>query len=561
MPLLRPGFSYDAPLFRFNEERPYLTEEVVRRVYGDYLGASRKAESARLEYVLNETAYQEIERLRVEQGPEEEIRDPGWWRRLAARLGDMSEDEKRAILRDLVESYVDDTAGKFDPRVFRFATGSLPLGLNLLFKTQDLGELRANVRQLRAGLRGLRDLAERVVVEGEVDTVRRLVQRGTVVVVPTHSSNMDSILMGWALHASGIPPVTYGAGKNLFTNPLTSFFMHNLGAYKVDRRLRHGLYKDVLKNYSQVLIERGYHSLFFPGGTRCRSNEVDHDLKLGLLGTALTAYTHNLERLGRDERIYICPVTINYNLVLEAESLIQEHLRREGGGRYFLENDEFNQVSTIVRFVLNTMQMSSTTVIRFGEPMDPFGNRVDTEGESYDSRGRRVDPRTYVQSARTGEVCQDTSRDRQYTRFCGERIAEAFRRETVLQPSSVVAFALYELLQERFPTLDVYRLLRLAGEETIPWHDIRAATAEVLGALRELARDGKVHLAGLVRSGTADAVIDDGVQSLTSYHTPAVVSLEPGGVRLNKLDLLYFYGNRVRTYRLDARELLARAAD
>ena len=73
--------------------------------------------------------------------------------------------------------------------------------------------------------------------------------------------------------ARGLPPTTYGAGKNLFSNPFISFFMRNLGAYRVDRRLRFELYKDVLKEYSTVLLEHGYHSLFFPGGTRCR---VEH---------------------------------------------------------------------------------------------------------------------------------------------------------------------------------------------------------------------------------------------------------------------------------------------
>ena len=73
---------------------------------------------------------------------------------------------------------------------------------------------------------------------------------------------------GFGLMRAGLPPTTYGAGKNLFTNPFISFFMRNLGAYRVDRRLRFELYKDVLKEYSTVLLEHGYHSLFFPGGTR-----------------------------------------------------------------------------------------------------------------------------------------------------------------------------------------------------------------------------------------------------------------------------------------------------
>lgn len=559
MAFLRSALSYDAPLFRFNEERPHLTSEVARRIYGDYLTASRKRAEARLEYVLNETAYVEIDRLRTETGPEDEVRSIGWWRHLARTVGEISEDEKREILRTLVDSYVEDTAGRFDPDVFAFATSLLPMGLGVLFKTQDLQNWGFDPRVLREGLSHLRDLSERVVVEGHADKIRRLVQRGTVVVVPTHSSNMDSILMGWSLHHSGIPPVTYGAGKNLFTNPLTSFFMHNLGAYKVDRRLSHQLYKDVLKTYSQVLLERGFHSLFFPGGTRCRSNVVEQKLKLGLLGTAVTAYTNNLLTTGSDERIYICPVTINYNLVLEAESLIREYLRREGGRRYFLENDEFNQIKTVIRFVLNTMRMDATTVIRYGEPMDPFGNVVDADGESYDDRGRRVDPKTYIQSSRTGEVTLDESRDRQYTRFTGEKVAKSFLTNTVIQPAQVVAWAIFELVRDRFPNFDVYQLLRMTDDEVVPWHMLRATVGELVGELKNAADRGRLRLAPVVQQANIDQTIDDGIESLRAFHIPSTLAITGSGVIAKRLELLFFYGNRVRTFEFDAGEILSRA--
>jgi glycerol-3-phosphate O-acyltransferase len=57
----------------------------------------------------------------------------------------------------------------------------------------------------------------------------------------------------------------------------------------------------VLKEYSTVLLEHGYHSLFFPGGTRSRSGGVERRLKLGLLGTALAAYQNHL-RGGQPQR-------------------------------------------------------------------------------------------------------------------------------------------------------------------------------------------------------------------------------------------------------------------
>lgn len=549
--------SHDAPLFRFNTERPQLVAEVTRRVYADYLSRSRQAPKYALEYVLNETAFQELERLRLERGPEEEIRSREWWKSMARRLTELSEDSKRDLLKQLVEAYTDDTAGRFEPKVFRFASGILPVGLSFLFKTQDMRHM-PGAQNMGETLKHLKDLEERVQVDGAVSEVRRLARKGTLVVVPTHSSNMDSILMGWALEQVGLPPVTYGAGKNLFTNPLTSFFMHNLGAYKVDRRIKHDLYKDVLKTYSQVLLENGYHSLFFPGGTRCRSNIVESRLKLGLLGTAVTASIRNLQA-DRYRPIYVCPVTINYNLVLEAESLIHEHLRREGGARYFLENDEFNQIATVIRFVMNTVRMDASTVIRFGQPLDVFGNRVEGDGESYDARGRRVDPVEFLRSVRTGEVVEDEVRDREYTRYAGQRIGEAFKTSTVVMASAIVAFALFELLSERFPRLDIYQLVRLNFEETIPWHELRSVVGETLNDVRELARLGRLHLSDTVRTGNLDQIMDQGVRSLTMFHIPAAIGYVPSGVRINKVDLILFYGNRIRGFGLNPSDILARA--
>ncbi|RAL23830.1 hypothetical protein DL240_06670 [Lujinxingia litoralis] len=540
-----------SPLFRLATERPKLVAEVSRRAFNDVVRASRGASGAGLEYVLNDAAYQEIARLQKERGVEEEVRSSGWWRHMSRKLATMPEPKKREILWSLVESYADDVAGRFNPWVYKVATGALPIGLSFLFKAQDLPRVAAmptRLGELSEALSHVRDLTQRVVLQGDLATLRVLAKKGTLVFVPTHSSNMDSILVGWALYEAGLPPVTYGAGKNLFTNPLMSFFMQNLGAYKVDRRLQHRLYKDVLKTYSQVLIERGYHSLFFPGGTRSRSNAVEQHLKLGLLGTALSGYIHNLMRDPQARPVYIVPLTINYNLVLEADSLIQDHFRREGKGRYLLENDEFNQLSAITRFVMNTMKMDSTTILRFGQPLDPFGNQVRVDGESYDSRGRRVERIDYVRSARSGEVIEDLARDRQYTRFAGERIAQAFLEHTVLMPTQVVSWVLFDLLQRRFPSWDVYRLVRFGAEEILPWEEVHQAVEDALARLKLLERAGRVQLSPFLHEAAPDRVVYEGLEYLRMYHVPEVVKSWADGVMLQKLEVIYFYGNRVRPF-------------
>ena len=109
----------------------------------------------------------------------------------------------------------------------------------------------------------------------------------------------------------------------------------------------------MLKTYSSVMIERGYHSLFFPGGTRSRSGMVESRLKLGLAGTAIEAYARNAIRAEprRAPRpIFFVPVTINYALVLEAETLIDDYLKEAGKARYIIEDDEFSQLDRWLAF-------------------------------------------------------------------------------------------------------------------------------------------------------------------------------------------------------------------
>ncbi|HVI03256.1 MAG TPA: hypothetical protein VM869_31385, partial [Enhygromyxa sp.] len=43
-------------------------------------------------------------------------------------------------------------------------------------------------------------LDQHVIVEGEVEQIGRLRERGTLIVTPTHSSNLDSLVIGFAVH-------------------------------------------------------------------------------------------------------------------------------------------------------------------------------------------------------------------------------------------------------------------------------------------------------------------------------------------------------------------------
>lgn len=530
-----------ARIFSFMHEREAIVADVTARVVRDRVQAARSGADQSLEYVLNEAALLEMQRLEKGGASSLDLHPYGFWQGLARTVATLPAVDKERLLRDLTEAYARDVAGRFTPGVYRFATKVLPVGLGTLLSAQRPSSLLTGARRLR----------ERIVLTGAMAHWRRLADLGTLVVVPTHSSNLDSIAVGWALHEAGLPPLTYGAGKNLFSNPLTSFFMHNLGAYKVDRRIRHTLYKDVLKTYSEVLLERGYHSLFFPGGTRSRSNHVETRLKLGLLGTGLSAYAANLRAAApsrKSPNVYVCPLTINYHLVLEAETLIDDHLRQDGGHRYLIEDDEFSHPAKVAQFLMKTVGMEDTVHIRFGEPLDLFGNPVDGDGDSRDPRGRPIDTARYLW--RQGEVAPDAARDAEYTRQCGQAIAASFKRNTVAVSTAVVALAAWQQLSARYAGLDLYQRLRVARGERLAHAGVCERVAALQAGLQRLAAAGDIQLAPEITALAPAELVAAAARVFATYHTAPVLALADDVVEVGHPNLLHYYANRLTGFGL-----------
>ena len=529
-----------AAVRREDQERELV--EVCSRVVEACVRASPPGD-AFLEAALSDTLYHEG--LRLERAGD----DPASraWRELYAHvrreLVGASGPRRRALLGEIVRRYAEEVLGNFDERVYRVATRVVPHGLSLLLKGLSLRRL-ATLDVLSRGL------ADHVEVEGEVEHARALLDRGTLLVVPTHSSNLDSIVLGYAVYLLGIPPLTYGAGINLFANPLLAFFMHNLGAYKVDRTKKAELYKQVLKEYQTCALEMGYHSLFFPGGTRSRSGEVERHLKKGLLGTGLTAYQNNLAAGRPNPDVFIVPCTLNYKLVLEAETLIEDHLKEAGKARFIITDDEFSQPRKVLTFMSNLLSLDSRIAVRFGRPLDVFGNPVDREGRSLDPHGRPVDRRGYVQ--RDGQPVRDAQRDQQYTQELADAIAATWLRDNVLMSTHLVAFALTRLLERQNPGMDRYRLLRTGGaSESFGMAELHAELDALLAALR--AHPAGPALDGLVAAGDVPEIAADAFKHFGIYHARAAAHRQGDRVFHGDRNLLLFYGNRLRGYDLGRR--------
>jgi glycerol-3-phosphate O-acyltransferase len=524
----------DAPIFGFNAAR----EDIVRVVTGRVVQGTKDPLHA-----LNDAAYFETKRLEASRRPDDQ-RELAEWQRLARSLARSSDADRKRKLEEMCARYAWDVAGNFDPRVFRVATRLMPPVVTALLAPSTF----AGMITTPAKIVSLDALADKVVVEGPLDVLRSVSERGTAVYVPTHLSNMDSIVFGYALERAGLPPATYGAGKNLFTNPLLSFFMHNLGAYRVDRRIKHNLYKDVLKTYSCVLLERGYHSLFFPGGTRSRSGGVERRLKLGLVGSAIEAYARTLIE-GRERRIFFVPATINYLITLEAETLIADFLSEAGKGRFIIDDDESTRLGRVGSFMKKLLGMTRSVVIRFGEPMDPFGNRVDASGASHDARGREVDPAGYVKNAR-GEVVIDPARDAQYTRELGEEICRAYARDTVVMATHLVAAAVFARLRSASPAGDLFTVLRQREAVTVSRDDLARDVVRLRDELLALERDGAVRASDTVRRASGGDLVEAALRAFAGYHTSPVLRGTPEGIVPCDTNLLFYYQNRLAAHGL-----------
>ena len=515
------------PLFGFNAARPLIVDEVVARV-----GASVKDPLM----ALSEAAFLEMRRLAHSHG--DEVAE---WRSLASHLGRMSETEQRAKIEALARRYAWDVAGNFDPRVYKTVSRAAAPLIGALLKPRHALKNLTHVGDLGS-------LDDRVVVQGPVEQIRTLAGLGTIVFVPTHLSNLDSVVFGFALERSDLPPATYGAGKNLFTNPVLSFFMHNLGAYRVDRRLKHALYKDVLKTYSAVLLERGYHSLFFPGGTRSRSGMVERRLKLGLAGTGVEAYARTAEE-GKPHPVFFVPATINYLLTLEAETLIDDFLQEEGKHRYIIEDDESTRFARVAAFAQKLMGLDASVVIRFSSPLDCFGNLVDEEGKSHDARGRPIDALTYLYG-KGDRVERNPARDAQYTRELGEAICEAFKRDTVVMPTHVVAATAFDALEKKVGRHELFALVNYREPVRVPRDEFTARVGERLAQLTEEEKAGRITLSAQLHFASAREVVDVALRAFAGFHEKPVLVSYGGDIVLEHPRLVLYYQNRLAAHGL-----------
>jgi glycerol-3-phosphate O-acyltransferase len=215
---------------------------------------------------------------------------------------------------------------------------------------------------------------------------QRLPRESIVIYLMNHRSNADYVLTTYAL--AGQVAISYAVGEWARVFPLEYLFK-SFGSYFIRRRFREPLYHTVLERYVQLITRNGVTQGLFPEGGLSRDGHM-RPAKVGLLdymiGTA--------REPGFAERMYVVPVAINYDRVLEDRTLLRE-LRMTSGGEGGSRLAQFREVLNYA--VSNFGRLSTRRWRRYGRaavvvgepvPVAPWLADVAAEGVSLFDRPR-----------------------------------------------------------------------------------------------------------------------------------------------------------------------------
>lgn len=189
--------------------------------------------------------------------------------------------------------------------------------------------------------RAVLNLFYKVTVEFEDRAaIQRLPKDAVPVYLMNHRSNADYVLVGYAL--SGQVAISYAVGEWARAFPLEHLFKA-FGAYFVRRRYREKLYHTVLERYVQLITRQGVtQGIFLEGG-------LTRDGKLRAPKIGLLDYVIGIAREpGYRSRLFVVPVAVNYDRVLEDRSLLLELATSEGRRR----PGRLSQMADVSRFLI-----------------------------------------------------------------------------------------------------------------------------------------------------------------------------------------------------------------
>ncbi len=181
-----------------------------------------------------------------------------------------------------------------------------------------------------------------------------LTQRYPVVFLPSHKSNLDHLVLQYALHENGHPPNHTAGGINMNFFPIGPLIRRS-GLFFIRRTFKDDpVYKLVLRQYIDYLIEKRFSLEWYVEGGRSRSGKLSPP-RLGLL-----AYVVDSFRRGRAEDVYLIPTAIAYDQIQDVGDYVAES---RGAAK---QRESFGWFLKVLRGIQNRL---GNIYIRFGEPL------------------------------------------------------------------------------------------------------------------------------------------------------------------------------------------------
>jgi len=205
-------------------------------------------------------------------------------------------------LQEVAESLTDNMICKFENKTF--IRGAYYLVTQLLLRAYHQGIHVSSEEVLR-----LRSVAE--------EATRK---KQSIIFLPCHRSHVDYVSMQLLCYRLGLALPVVVAGDNL-NFPIVGNFMQHAGAMFIRRSFGDDqLYTTVVQAYIDVLLQGGYNLECFIEGGRSRTGKLLPP-KFGILSFVLDSLLS-----GRVEDAIICPVSTQYDKVVETEGYVTELL-------------------------------------------------------------------------------------------------------------------------------------------------------------------------------------------------------------------------------------------
>jgi glycerol-3-phosphate O-acyltransferase len=211
-----------------------------------------------------------------------------------------------------------------------------------------------------------------------VERLRAAMARQPGILLWSHRSNLDTLVLAAALQEKGLPPAHLFAGINMAFGPMGAI-MRRAGVIFIRRSTADDpVYKYVLREYVGYVLEKRFNLSWSIEGTRSRTGKMLPP-RLGLLSYAADAYLS-----GRVDDLLLLPVSVTFDQLHE----ISEYADYARGAQKKPEG-----FGWLYRFVkAQGARHYGKVYVRFGEPvplsafLGPPGLGVDPVGTDPDAR-------------------------------------------------------------------------------------------------------------------------------------------------------------------------------